>query len=159
MIHRATFECKNHKIVNTCNDHRMKLHASLPATTHWLTTHSIIIGNMKFMGPYSSFNSIFSSGKCHKCNGLAWHVCWHFSHWAFLGLGRRVLNRVPLPANVVQLSQMLIQEWNNIPQLRIQNVIQSMNASSLSSVHSGKRWSWQILTILQLLHIKEGDCV
>ena len=38
----------------------------------------------------------------------------------------RVLNRVPPPANVAQLSQMLIQEWNNIPQLRIQNVIQSV---------------------------------
>ena len=41
-------------------------------------------------------------------------------------LGRRMLNRVPPPANVAQLSQMLIQEWNNILQLRIQNVIQSM---------------------------------
>ena len=40
-------------------------------------------------------------------------------------LGRRVRNRVPPPANVAQLSQMLIQEWNNIPQLT-QNVIQSM---------------------------------
>ena len=39
-------------------------------------------------------------------------------------LGCRLQNRVPLPANVAQLSQMLIQEWNNIPQLRIQNVIQ-----------------------------------
>ena len=41
-------------------------------------------------------------------------------------LGRRVRNRVPPPANVAQLSQMFIQEWNYIPQLRIQNVIQSM---------------------------------
>ena len=41
-------------------------------------------------------------------------------------LCRRVRNRVPPPANVAQLSQMLIQEWNNIPQLRIQNVIQSV---------------------------------
>ena len=41
-------------------------------------------------------------------------------------LGRRVRNRVPPSANVAQLSQMFIQEWNNIPQLRIQNVIQSM---------------------------------
>ena len=39
-------------------------------------------------------------------------------------LGHR--NRVPPPANVAQLSQMFIQEWNNIPQLRIQNVIQPM---------------------------------
>ena len=41
-------------------------------------------------------------------------------------LGRRVRNRVPPPANVAQPSQMFIQEWNNSPQLRIQNVIQSM---------------------------------
>ena len=41
-------------------------------------------------------------------------------------LDRRVRNKVPPPANVAQLYQMLIQEWNNIPQLRIQNVIQSM---------------------------------
>ena len=41
-------------------------------------------------------------------------------------LGRRVRSRVPTPANVAQPSQMLIQEWNNIPQLRIQNVTQSM---------------------------------
>ena len=40
--------------------------------------------------------------------------------------GRRVRNSVPPPATVAQLSQMLIQEWNNIHQLRIQNVIQSM---------------------------------
>ena len=39
-------------------------------------------------------------------------------------LGRRVRNRVPPPANVAQLSPMLMQEWDNIPQLRIQNVIQ-----------------------------------
>ena len=32
--------------------------------------------------------------------------------------GRRVRNRVPSPANVAQLSQMLFQEWNNIPQYR-----------------------------------------
>ena len=41
-------------------------------------------------------------------------------------LGRRLRNRVTPPANVAQLSQMFIQEWNNIPHLRIQNVIQSM---------------------------------
>ena len=41
-------------------------------------------------------------------------------------LGHHVRNRVPLLASVAQLSQMLIQEWNNSPQFRIQNVIQSM---------------------------------
>ena len=46
------------------------------------------------------------------------HVCDEF--------GLRVRNRVPPTASVAQLSKMLIQEWNNIPKLRIQNVIQSM---------------------------------
>ena len=55
-------------------------------------------------------------------------------------LGRCVRNRVPPPANVAQLSQMLIQERNNIPQLRIRNVF-SVNGSSLSSVYTGERWS------------------
>ena len=41
-------------------------------------------------------------------------------------LGHRVRNRVRPPANVAQLSQMLIQEWNNIKHLRIQNGIQSV---------------------------------
>ena len=41
-------------------------------------------------------------------------------------LGRRVRNRVLPPTNVAHLSQMRIQKWYNIPQLRIQNVIQSM---------------------------------
>ena len=45
-------------------------------------------------------------------------------------LDHRMRNRVPPPANVAQLSQMLIQEWNNIPQLRIQNIIQSMRRRS-----------------------------
>ena len=42
-------------------------------------------------------------------------------------LGRRMWNRVLLPANVAQLSQMLIQEWNNIRQLKIQDIIQAMH--------------------------------
>ena len=44
-------------------------------------------------------------------------------------LGRRVRNRVPPPANVAQLSKYLSRNGptgTNIPQLRIQNVIQSM---------------------------------
>ena len=41
-------------------------------------------------------------------------------------LGRRVRKRIPPPANLAQLFHMLIQEWNNIPQLRIQNIIQSV---------------------------------
>ena len=53
-------------------------------------------------------------------------------------LGRRVRNRVPPPANVAKLYQLLIQEFNNIPRLRIQN---STNASSLASMHTGERWS------------------
>ena len=53
-------------------------------------------------------------------------------------LGRRVRNRVPPPANVAQLSQILVQEWDNVPQL-IERY--SVNASSLSSVHTGERWS------------------
>ena len=45
-------------------------------------------------------------------------------------LGSRVRNRVPLPANVAQLSQMLIQEWNNIPSVE-DSECYAVNASSL----------------------------
>ena len=138
MTYRATFECQNRKIVNTCKDHCMKLRASLPVTTHWPNhkSHSIIIRNMKF-----TFHSKFSSG--NGINVMDWPTMSAdmspIEH-AWDELGRRVRNRVPPPANVAQLSQMLIQEWNNIPQLRIQNFF-SVNGSSLSSVHTGERWS------------------
>ena len=54
-------------------------------------------------------------------------------------LGGRVRNRVPPLANVAQPSQMLIQEWNYIPVEDSERY--SVNASSLSSVHTGKRWA------------------
>ena len=60
-------------------------------------------------------------------------------------------NRVSPPANVTQMSQMLIQESNNIPQ---DSERYSVNASSLSSVHTGERWPLQILTILRLFHMR-----
>ena len=61
-------------------------------------------------------------------------------------LGRRVRNRLPPPANVAQLSQMLIQ-------LRIQNVIQSMYRRC-----QGEWWSIHTFTILQLLHKRQPMC-
>ena len=51
-------------------------------------------------------------------------------------LDNRMRNRIPPPANVAQLSQMLIQEWNNIPQLRIQNIIQSMHQRCQVCIHA-----------------------
>ena len=48
-------------------------------------------------------------------------------------LGRRVQNGVPPPAKVAQLSQILIQECNNIPQLRIQTIIQSMRDACIQA--------------------------
>ena len=41
-------------------------------------------------------------------------------------LDRRVRNRVNVPNNVAQLQLALIQEWNNIPQRTIDNLVGSM---------------------------------
>ena len=41
-------------------------------------------------------------------------------------LDRRVRDRVPVPGNVQQLRVALQQEWNNIPQATIDNLINSM---------------------------------
>jgi len=41
-------------------------------------------------------------------------------------LGRRVRARVPPPADVRQLRDALLEEWNNLPQQRITNIVSSM---------------------------------
>ena len=41
-------------------------------------------------------------------------------------LGRRVRARVPPPRDVAQLRRALVQEWNNMPQQRVTNIVSSM---------------------------------
>jgi transposase len=49
-------------------------------------------------------------------------------------LGRRVHRRQPQPANMEQLMAALIDEWRNIPQLRIRRLMQSMRRRILACI-------------------------
>ena len=47
-------------------------------------------------------------------------------------LDRRVRHRVPLPANIGQLRDALAEEWENIPQVTIDNLVHSMRRRCLA---------------------------
>ncbi len=59
-------------------------------------------------------------------------------------LDRRIRQHVPIPANIQQLRTALEEEWTNIPQATINNLINSMKEMCCTAW--GKWWSHQILT-------------
>ena len=50
-------------------------------------------------------------------------------------LDQRVRRRHILPSNAIQLRQALIQEWNNIPQAKINTLIRSMRQRCQAVLH------------------------
>ncbi len=69
----------------------------------------------------------------------------HVTHWACLdALDRRIRQRVPVPANIQQLRTAIEEEWTNIPQATINNLVNSMRRRCCTA--RGKWWSHQILT-------------
>ncbi len=58
-------------------------------------------------------------------------------------LDRLIRKRVPVPSNIQQLRTDIKEEWTNIPQATINNLINSMGRSC---TEWGKWWSHQILT-------------
>ena len=59
-------------------------------------------------------------------------------------LDRRIRQRVPVPANIEQLRTAIEEEWTNIPQATINNLINSMRRRCGCTAW-GKWWSHQIL--------------
>ena len=57
-------------------------------------------------------------------------------------LDRRVLQRVPVPANIQRLCTAIVEEWDNITQ----TTINSLYAKEMCRTVWGKWWSHQILT-------------
>ena len=88
-----------------------------------------------------SFYSKCSSSKWRKCNGLARYVCWYVSHWACLSWIS--------PSHAKQgttASKCCPAVSNAYPGMEQYSTVEdserySVNASSLSSVHTGERWS------------------
>ncbi len=61
-------------------------------------------------------------------------------------LDRRIRQSVLVPANIQQLRTAIKEEWTNIPQATINNLINSMQRRCVDCVVRGKWWSHQILT-------------
>ena len=61
-------------------------------------------------------------------------------------LDRRLRRRPNPPANVNELRQALIQEWNNIPQAEINTLVNSMRPAMHCSGRY-KRWSYLLLSV------------
>ncbi len=53
-------------------------------------------------------------------------ICTHFLEAVCDVLDRRIRQRVPVPANIQQLCTAIEEEWTNIPQTTINNLINSM---------------------------------
>jgi hypothetical protein len=64
-------------------------------------------------------------------------------------LGRRVDNRPVKPTTGATLRQALLEEWNNMPQRVIQNIIRSMRR-----LYHRNRWTYEVLNFEI-----EGICV
>ncbi len=73
-------------------------------------------------------------------------------------LDRRIQQRVPVPANIQQLHTAIEQEWSNIPQATINNLINSMwrRCVGLREANGGHTRYWLVFSIL-ICHTCEVD--